>query len=68
MLRMAGRVADGVHVHPLNHTQYLREVVVPEVAVGAAEAGRDSSEVKLMVPVFTVAGDDEAERGQWRPR
>ncbi len=66
MLRMAGELADGVHVHPLNHPKYLRETVVAEVAAGAARAGRDSSDVDLLVPVFTVAGDDEQERSQWR--
>lgn len=66
MLRAAGRVADGVHVHPLNHPIYLRDVVVPEVAAGAAAAGRVADEIDLIVPVFTVAGDSEAERAPWR--
>ncbi len=66
MLRAAGRVADGVHVHPLNHPSYLREVVVPNVALGAAAAGRAASEVQLIVPCFTVAGDTAEEREPWR--
>ena len=32
MLRMAGEVADGVHVHPLNTDVYLRETVLPQLA------------------------------------
>jgi hypothetical protein len=28
--------------------------------------GRDPESVELMVPCFTVAGDDEAERSHWR--
>ncbi|MHB8439147.1 MAG: TIGR03617 family F420-dependent LLM class oxidoreductase [Acidimicrobiales bacterium] len=66
MLRMAGEVADGVHVHPLNHPAYLREVVVPEIAEGARRAGRHPNEVELTVPVFTAAGDTEQERAPWR--
>lgn len=66
MLRAAGRVADGVHVHPLNHPIYLRDVVVPEVAAGAAVAGRDDADVDLLVPVFTVPGDSDEERAPWR--
>jgi probable F420-dependent oxidoreductase len=66
MLRMAGELADGVHVHPLNHAHYLRSTVVAEVAEGAARVGRDPASVELMVPCFTVAGDDEAERSHWR--
>lgn len=66
MLRMAGRCADGVHVHPLNHGEYLATVVGPEIAAGAAEVGRDADDVQLIVPVLTVVGDDEDERGRWR--
>ncbi|HVT42642.1 MAG TPA: LLM class flavin-dependent oxidoreductase, partial [Acidimicrobiales bacterium] len=40
MLRMVGQVADGVHVHPLNTTTYMRETVLPELAAGAARSGR----------------------------
>src|SRR3954470_2824661 len=57
ILRMAGAVADGVHVHPLNTPTYLRETVVPSVAEGAKSAGRDAAAVQLIVPVFTVVGD-----------
>ena len=36
MLRMAGEVADGVHVHPLNTiSTYLRETALPNLAAGA---------------------------------
>jgi probable F420-dependent oxidoreductase len=66
MLRMAGEVADGVHVHPLNTPTYLRDTVVPELARGAAAAGRDVAELTRIVPCFTVAGDDDAERERWR--
>ena len=56
MLRMAGEVADGVHIHPLNHPTYLRETVVPEVAAGAARAGRSVEDVELIVPTFAAPG------------
>lgn len=66
MLRMAGEVADGVHVHPLNTPTYLASTVVPQVAEGVRRAGRDPAEVKLLVPSFTVVGDTDAERERWR--
>jgi probable F420-dependent oxidoreductase len=66
MLRMAGEVADGVHVHPLNNPTYLRETVLPNVAAGAARAGRDAADVQLIVPCFTVVGDTDEERARWR--
>jgi len=65
MLRMAGEVADGVHVHPLNTPTYLSETVVPSVAEGARRVGRDPAEVELAVPVFTAAGDTEEEQQRW---
>ena len=39
MLRMAGAVADGVHIHPLNTDPYLRQTALPELTAGAASAG-----------------------------
>jgi alkanesulfonate monooxygenase SsuD/methylene tetrahydromethanopterin reductase-like flavin-dependent oxidoreductase (luciferase family) len=66
MLRMAGQVADGVHVHPLNTTTYLRETVLPELAAGAARAGRSVDELEVIVPAFLCVGDTEEERHAWR--
>jgi probable F420-dependent oxidoreductase len=42
MLRMAGEVADGVHVHPIGEPGYLARHVMPKVAEGAQKAGRDT--------------------------
>ncbi len=66
MLRMAGEVADGVHVHPLNTTTYLDQTVRPNVAAGATSAGRDAADVALIVPCFTAPGDTDEERHAWR--
>ena len=66
MVRMAGEVADGVHVHPLHSRRYVDEMLLPGIAAGAATAGRDASEVALAVPVFTVIGDSDEERAPWR--
>lgn len=62
MTRMAGAVADGVHVHPLHSMHYLNQRLIPAVAEGAESVGRDPSGVDLLVPVFIVAGDTPAER------
>jgi probable F420-dependent oxidoreductase len=62
MCRMAGEVADGVHVHPLHSVEYLHNRLLPAVAEGAARAGRPASQVDLIVPVFIVAGDTPEER------
>jgi probable F420-dependent oxidoreductase len=68
MLRAAGEVADGVHVHPFHSRRYLDEVIRPNVAAGAEKAGRRAADVKLACPVFTIVGDTEEEREEWRRR
>lgn len=66
MLDMAGEVADGVHVHPLNNPVYLRETVLPGLAAGAARAGRDSADLEVIVPAFTALGQNAEEQERWR--
>lgn len=66
MLRMAGEVADGIHVHPLHSSTYLAETLVPNLNTGAERAGRDPSQGAVFLPVLTVAGDTEEERAQAR--
>jgi len=68
MLRAAGEVADGIHVHPFHSRRYIDEVIRPSVDRGAAKAGRQPSDVKLACPVFTIVGDSEPERDEWRQR
>ena len=66
MLRMAGEVADGVHVHPLGEPGYIGRHVIPNVAAGAAKSGRSASDVALIVPVMTIVGDSDEERAKER--
>ena len=62
MTRMAGAVADGVHVHPLHSVHYINERLLPSIAEGAASADRDPSDVDLLIPAFIVPGDTPEER------
>jgi len=62
MLRMAGEVADGVHVHPIGEPGYLHRHVLPNVARGATEMGRSLDDISIIVPVNIIVGDSEAER------
>jgi probable F420-dependent oxidoreductase len=66
MLRMAGEVADGVHVHPLGEPGYIARHVVPKVAEGAAKSGRSASDIAVIVPVMTIVGDSDEERHRER--
>jgi len=62
MTRMAGEVADGVHVHPLHSMHYIETRLRPAIAEGAALAERDPAEIDLMIPVFAAPGDTPEER------
>jgi probable F420-dependent oxidoreductase len=66
MLRMAGEVADGVHIHPLGEPGYIRRTALPAVAEGATTAGRDAADVDLIVPVMCIVGDTDEERARDR--
>ena len=61
MLRMAGDVADGVHVHPIGEPGYLSRHVLPNLASGTEAAGRAIDEVSVIVPVTTIVGDTDEE-------
>jgi probable F420-dependent oxidoreductase len=56
MWRMAGEVADGVHVHPLNTPTYLHDTVLPELATGAAASGRTVADLEVIVPTMAAPG------------
>jgi probable F420-dependent oxidoreductase len=62
MCRMAGEVADGVHVHPLHSVPYLHNRLLPDVTRGAQAAGRVLSDIELIVPVVAIVGDSPEER------
>lgn len=59
LARLAGELCEGFHVHPFHSAAYLREVVLPQVAAGAAKAGRSPQDVTLASSVFIVTGPDE---------
>jgi probable F420-dependent oxidoreductase len=61
LCRVAGEVADGLHVHPFHTTRYIREAVLPHVADGARTVGRRREDIALGTSVFVVTGRTEAE-------
>jgi len=62
MTKVAGEVADGVHVHPLHSMPYIENRLVPALAEGAAKAGRNAADIDLIVPVFACPGDTPEDR------
>jgi probable F420-dependent oxidoreductase len=66
MLRLAGELGVGVHVHPLNTPTYIDSTVRPNIEEGLGRSGRDRTEVPLTVPCFTIVGDTDEEQNRWR--
>ena len=61
LIQMAGRSADGFHIHPFHTVRYLDEVVIPNLQIGVDEANRSLEDVPLISTVFVATGRSEQE-------
>jgi len=61
MTAVAGEVADGFLVHPVNSRRSLQELTLPALAEGAARAGRSLEGFEVVCVTIVVTGRDEAE-------
>ena len=61
MARVAGRVCDGLRVHGFSTEKYVREVILPNVRKGAAQAGRDLAGFEISGGGMLVLGETESE-------
>ncbi len=59
--RLAGEIADGLHVHPLHSAAYLREVVIPAVERGLGRSGRTRAAFTIASSVIMISGRGDAE-------
>jgi probable F420-dependent oxidoreductase len=60
LARLAGEACDGFHVHPFHSVKYINDVVRPQIAAGAARAGRSAAEIALVSSVFAITGPNDA--------
>jgi probable F420-dependent oxidoreductase len=58
MCQLAGELCQGFHVHPLHTTRYLREVILPNIQSGLAQANRERSDIELSSSIFVIPTDD----------
>jgi probable F420-dependent oxidoreductase len=61
MTAVAGEVADGWIVHPLNSPDYVRVVGLPALARGLARAGRARRDVEISCQTITMIGSTDTE-------
>jgi probable F420-dependent oxidoreductase len=69
--RLAGELAAGFVTHPTNSgPRYLREICLPNLSDGAAQAGRSLADIEIVVGTGVVTGatdsDVDAERERQR--
>jgi probable F420-dependent oxidoreductase len=70
--QLAGELCEGFHAHPFNSAKYLREIVIPNIEVGAKKSGRMRKDITIFTSVFAATGRNdeqihkarEAARGQ----
>jgi probable F420-dependent oxidoreductase len=72
MLRMAGRVCDGVRLHGFCTRRYLDEVALPRLTEGLVRSGRSRAELEVRGGGFIATGADaeavERARAECRTR
>ena len=61
MTEVAGEVCDGFLCHPFTTERYLREVTLPALERGRAEAGVSMNGYDISGPSFVVTGDTDEE-------
>jgi alkanesulfonate monooxygenase SsuD/methylene tetrahydromethanopterin reductase-like flavin-dependent oxidoreductase (luciferase family) len=64
MLRVAGRVADGIIGHGLFTDRWWNETIDPNLAIGAANADRDPAGLRRWGWVITSVNDDDPARAE----
>ncbi len=58
MLRTAGEVADGLAGHPCFSVKYIKEVVLPQLAIGWQRAGKSRKDYKITSWIITNIDKD----------
>ncbi len=61
LARLCGQAGDGFHVHPFHSAEYLRDVIRPAIAEGAAKAGRSPSDVQVSASVFLIHSEADVD-------
>jgi probable F420-dependent oxidoreductase len=59
MCRVAGEVADGLRPHPVCTPRYIKDVMLPAAADGAARAGRDAGALEVAMKPLVATGPDD---------
>jgi probable F420-dependent oxidoreductase len=61
MARLAGEIADGLHIHSFHSAKYLRDVLHPAVSEGLKISNRSRLDFGFRASTMVVIGDSRAE-------
>ncbi len=61
LCRVAGELCQGFHVHPFHTPEYIRQIVLPNIKLGAEKTNRTRADVQLASSIFVATNDDERE-------
>lgn len=61
LCRVAGELCQGFHVHPFHTPEYIRQIVLPNIKLGAEKTKRTRADVQLASSIFVATNDDERE-------
>ena len=59
MLKLAGEVCDGVHLHPFCTRAYIEEVATPRIELGLAESGKARENFQIAGGGFIATGQTD---------
>ena len=59
MLKLAGKLCDGVILHPFHSAKYLQNFALPTLEEGLKENGRSRQEITINCSVFAVPTDGQ---------
>lgn len=59
-IQLAGELADGLRAHPFSTPEYTRDVIWPNLRIGAARTGRSLEGFEVIGTGFIATGPDDA--------
>lgn len=59
LARLAGECADGFLVHPFHSPRYLKEVLLPAIAIGQERTGRTQQSTAISLTAFVATSPEE---------
>ena len=62
MCEVAGRVADGFHVHPMHTVGFLTDMILPNIRKGLNDSENPLRHFELYAPIFVITGANDKDK------